>query len=106
MHTIGCCRYICQSNRVRARAARAASGRAHSNRVRGTRREIGDIESCAIRIRINCDARSSRVDNQRVFHDDSVRNGRCSPIQLHCVRPDSHNGQIGWLFWCYIGANQ
>ena len=92
MHTIGCCRYICQSNRVRARAARAASGRAHSERVRGTWREIGDIESGDIRIRINCDARRSGVDNQSVTHDDSVRNGWCSPIQLHCVGPDSHNG--------------
>lgn len=77
MRTIGCCRNTCKSSRVRARAARAVSRRAHGERVRGTRREVRHIETSRVRSRIDCDARSGRIDYQSVIHDDSVRNGGC-----------------------------
>ena len=82
MHTIGCRRYICKSSGVRARAARAASGRAHGERIRRARGEAGDVERCRVSARIHGDGtcvRARRVDQHCVVGNDAVRGHWCGP---------------------------
>jgi hypothetical protein len=82
VHTIGCRRYICKSCGVRARAVRAASGRAHGECVRRARGEAGDVERCRVSARVHGEGtrgRARRIDQHCVVRDDTVRAHWCGP---------------------------